>query len=175
MWKYYYRHYLNLAKNIGDPTSIILSNPVVSALFLVDFWINFVSRALFRVEQLVGITEFFIAYIYLSRTLWFAYGSLSVVSNVLKKIHCERYFHEIDPTLTAIVVAMIAGPFTFLQSQTKFFVEMYNFLFTFMIDEDHAIEASLASIIYTLTIGTLPVIFGFLPRHWFTCQFTIHL
>ncbi|OQS04378.1 hypothetical protein THRCLA_20901 [Thraustotheca clavata] len=70
---------------VGDPTSIIQLNPMVSALFIIDFWmsVDFVSRVLLHIEQL--------AYLYLSRTVWMAYGSLSVVSNLLKKMRRERY------------------------------------------------------------------------------------
>ncbi|OQR89881.1 hypothetical protein THRCLA_09531 [Thraustotheca clavata] len=184
MWKKYYRHYSHLVNNIrlfgvkdapkvyefeivvGDPTSIILLNPVVSVLFVIDFWISvdFVSKAFYHIAQLVSMKEFFLAYLYLSRTLWFAYGTLSVVSHVLKKLHCERYFRGIDPTWTAIVVATIAGPFTYLQSRIALFAQIYQFLFTIIALDKDVIEASLPATLYVCTIGTLPLIFGFLPR-----------
>ncbi|OQR84227.1 hypothetical protein THRCLA_23091, partial [Thraustotheca clavata] len=190
MWNSYYRHYTHLATNlclygvkddpkvyefeiiVGDPTSIILLNPVVSALFVVDFWISadIVAKALFDIAQLVGTTEFFFAYLYLSRTVWFAYGTLSIVSQLLKKLRCEKYFHGIDPTWTAIGVATIAGSLTYLQAHIKFFVQIYNYLFTFMINSDNAIESSLSATLYTFTIGILPAMFGFASHDQIHCQ-----
>ncbi|OQR95595.1 hypothetical protein THRCLA_22105 [Thraustotheca clavata] len=122
-------------------------------------------------------TEFFVAYIYLSRTLWLAYGSLNLISYILKKIHCEKYFHGIDPTWTAVVVAIVAGPFSYLQSRTEVFVQFYYFLFTFMANEDNELEAFFAAALYAFTIGTIPLLFGFLPDSFFTCRWfkTFHL
>ncbi|OQR89879.1 hypothetical protein THRCLA_22623 [Thraustotheca clavata] len=157
MWKKYYRHYPHLVNNIrlfgvrdapkvyefeivvGDPTSIILLNPVVSALFVIDFWISvdYVSKAFFHIAQLVDLKLFFLACLYLSRTIWFAYGTLGVVSRILKKLHCERYFYGIDPTWTAIAVGMIAGPFTYAQSRFQLFVHTYNFLVTYTVVDEH--------------------------------------
>ncbi|OQR97104.1 hypothetical protein THRCLA_07099 [Thraustotheca clavata] len=140
MWNKYYCHYIHLAENlrlfgirdtpkvyefeivVGDPTSIILLIQL-SLLCLPSIS-----------GSLVGIKEFLLACMYLSRTLWFAYGFLCVASYLLKKFHPEEGFHGVDPTLTAIAVSILAGPFTFFQTRTEMFVHIYNYLFLMAVD-----------------------------------------
>ncbi|OQS07271.1 hypothetical protein THRCLA_00722 [Thraustotheca clavata] len=187
MWKHYYSYYPQLAKNlhrfglenassgskfeivIGDPTSIVILNPIVSALLVVDFWISvdFVGRVFNRIIQLAVIKDFLLAYLYLSRTLWFGYGSLSIMSYLLKRFDCARLFYGVDPTWTAIGIALVAGPMTLLQSRISFMVQFYNFIFTSISKNESEIEISIAVIFYTLLLGTLPVMFSFLPRESF--------
>ncbi|OQR89363.1 hypothetical protein THRCLA_22705 [Thraustotheca clavata] len=187
MWKHYYRHYVHLSKAlcfygldhatknckfeiiVGDPTSIILLDPVVSLLFIIDFWISedFVGRVLNNILQLAVMKDFILAYLFLSRTVWFGYGSLNLTSYLLKKFHCDRYFHGVDPSWTAIGIALVAGPMTLLQSRMSFTIHFYNILFTSLANNDRETETVLASIFYTLILGVLPVVCGFMPRDWF--------
>ncbi|OQR94725.1 hypothetical protein ACHHYP_00955 [Achlya hypogyna] len=183
MWRKYFCHYRSLMTNleqfgivqaplgttfeivVGDPTSIVLANPLVALAFVLDFWMSsdFVARAFMRVGQVVAIEPFLTASLYLSRTLWFAYGSLVVTSHTLKRCGLARHFHSVDPTLTAIAVVIVVGPFTYVQTNIPFFAKLYNTLFLASPTAANAIEIGPPALIYTSLIGGLPLAFGFRP------------
>ncbi|OQR81565.1 hypothetical protein THRCLA_23344 [Thraustotheca clavata] len=184
MWRRYYRHYFHLAKNLrllgiedamptdrieiimGDPTSIILLNPYVSFVFIVDIWVSieFVTRAIFRLDQLQDIKLCLLACFYLSRMLWLAYGALILVSYTLKKLHKEKIFDEADPTLTALAVMITTGPITNLQSRILIFIDLYYYLFLPFSSDANSIEIALGVVMYALTIVMLPIGFGLLSK-----------
>ncbi|EQC25846.1 hypothetical protein SDRG_16295 [Saprolegnia diclina VS20] len=152
---------------VGDPTSVVLLNPVVALFFIVDFWISadFVSLAFTRVAVVTSPTTYFIASLYLSRTLWFAYGSLSVMSGCLKRLGKAHLFHAVDPSWTAVAVMCVAGPFTTLQTRLPFLIDLYNWIFYVLASSSTSIETSAAAIVYTALVGGLPILFGLFPRH----------
>ncbi|EQC25845.1 hypothetical protein SDRG_16294 [Saprolegnia diclina VS20] len=184
MWRLYFKHYLTLVANLrryglslaptgstliivlGDPTSLILVHPLVIAGFIVDFWMSadFVARAYLRVGQLVALFPFFTACLYLSRTLWFAYGSLTLTSSLLKRCRLAKYFYGVDPTYTAIGVMLAAGPLTNFQTRLPALCALYNILFVALVHQEDAIDTGLAALLYTSLIGVLPLGFGFWPR-----------
>ncbi|OQS05251.1 hypothetical protein THRCLA_20673 [Thraustotheca clavata] len=186
MWRQYYQHYYHLAANlrafgfekvtrtdridivVGDPTSIILLNPYVSIVFILDVWVSieFINRAIVRVNQVSDIGLFSVACFYLSRTLWFAYGGLIGVSYLLKKFHKEKSFEEADPTLTAMAVVIAAGPITNVQSHIMFFIDLYHYLFLALSKDENSNEVALSAIVYTFIIGSLPINFGFISKHF---------
>ncbi|OQR95596.1 hypothetical protein THRCLA_22107 [Thraustotheca clavata] len=155
---------------LGDATSIILLDPLVCLLFIVDFWMSsdFVALAFIRVMQTSSFDTFFIACLYLSRTLWFGYGALALTSFCLKKLKKEKYFHPVDPTWTAISVMAIAGPFTLMQASLPLFRNIYNYVITCLASNSNEIESSLAAVVYTTLIGGLPILVGATPR--FSCR-----
>ncbi|EQC25844.1 hypothetical protein SDRG_16293 [Saprolegnia diclina VS20] len=187
MWRLYFAQYATLVANlerygieaaavgstltlvVGDPTSLILVHPRVILGFVLDFWMSadFDGRAYLRVGQVVDPLQFFVACLYLSRTLWFAYGAVVATSNLMKRCGLAKYFHGVDPTYTAIGVAVVAGPFTFVQMQIPALCKLYNTLFVALARRDDTIDISLAALVYTTLIGGLPLVFGLWPRLMF--------
>ncbi|OQR80885.1 hypothetical protein THRCLA_11918 [Thraustotheca clavata] len=184
MWQQYYRYYSHLANNlrqygindakptdcitiiVGDPTSIVLLNPYVYLAFIVDIWISveFVARALYRLDQLHNAKLCLLACLYLSRMLWMAYGALILVSYLLKKLHKEKCFHEADPTLTALAVLITTGPLTTLQTHTLIFLDLYYYLFCSFAKDDNSVDSTLPVVVYSLIIALLPITSGLLPQ-----------
>ncbi|OQS04772.1 hypothetical protein THRCLA_03016 [Thraustotheca clavata] len=184
MWQKYYRHYYDLAINlrllgiedakptdrieivVGDPTSIILLNPYVSIAFILDIWVSieFFIHALSRVTQFYEIKLCLLACFYLSRMLWLAYGALILLSYILKKIHYEKSFSEADPTLTAIIVSIITGPITNLNSRTIFFIDLYYHLFLSFAKDENSSDGAIPVVVFCFTIGMLPIVAGFLLK-----------
>ncbi|OQS05255.1 hypothetical protein THRCLA_20675 [Thraustotheca clavata] len=190
MWHQYFQHYHHLAKNLrafglegalrsdsieivmGDPTSIILLNPMVSIIFVIDVWVSmeYISVAIAKLNQLVVAHEIAIACLYLSRTLWFAYGTLNGISYILKKIHKEKSFTEADPTLTAMAVMIAVGPLTKVQAQAIFFVQLYYYIFQCFARDTNSNEISIAIVLYTIIIGSLPISFGLTSKWLHKCH-----
>ncbi|KDO21183.1 hypothetical protein SPRG_11042 [Saprolegnia parasitica CBS 223.65] len=188
VWTHYYREYAVLYCNLtqfglpttharafelvlGDPTSIILLNPWIATAFVLDFWLSteYVSRAFLRISQTDNALIFVIACFYLSRTVWFAYGALSLTSRVLKRLGKEDAFAEVDPSMTAMGVALVAGPFTCLQFRLLLFIDLYHYLFTCLLTAEQqarGLEISLAAFVYTMLLGQLPLLWGFGLASW---------
>ncbi|OQR91203.1 hypothetical protein ACHHYP_04896 [Achlya hypogyna] len=184
MWTSYYKHYVVLVTNLarfglphaggmstvyevvlGDPTSIILLDPLVSVVFVVDFWLSadYVTRAFMRLTQTEHRGIFLTACFYLSRTVWFAYAGLAAFSKLLKRWRKEHCFAEVDPSLVAMGVAVIAGPFTCLQFRVPFLLVIYRFLFTCVLtpaQTDEGGEVSLGAFVYSMLMGLLPLSYG---------------
>ncbi|OQR91854.1 hypothetical protein THRCLA_22432 [Thraustotheca clavata] len=141
----YYRHYSHLERFlilfglngndtiyyivVGGPTSIVVLNPYMAFAFFMDFLmsLDFICRAVIRICQLDNYIVFFFATIYLSRTLWFTYGGLSLTSYIIKRLKFVR-FHPINPTLIALAMTTFAGPLTYYQSRIDFFMDFYYIL-----------------------------------------------
>jgi hypothetical protein len=85
-WIHYYRYYKVLILNlkqigykdytsysviIGDPTSIILSNPIISLAIFVDIWlgVGYFGFAVLRTGQIENIWHFILGSLYLSRVV----------------------------------------------------------------------------------------------------------
>ncbi|OQR92369.1 hypothetical protein ACHHYP_03790 [Achlya hypogyna] len=182
MWFDYYRCGRNLGHSVaqygvpdaaagpveillGDPTSVILLNPFVSLAFLLDVWfsVEYVNRAIVRADQLYELVTFAVACVYLSRTLWFAYGALNAASWTLKQLQWTRHFRDADPTLLAIVITLAAGPITYAQSQSLYFIDCYYALFRVFASGPDNNDVTLNVLLYTVLLGLLPVVTGFAP------------
>ncbi|EQC25851.1 hypothetical protein SDRG_16300 [Saprolegnia diclina VS20] len=180
IWREYFVHYKHLASSlgasgldvaphgsrfeilVGDPTSIILLNHFVSLAFVIDVYMSpdYFVRSLQRVEQLENIPAFALASLYLSRTVWFAYGALSCFSCVVRKKHWQDAYEDVDPSLVALAVALTAGPLTYLQVQIPLVSAVYNLLFTVFESSAVAIELAWSFLLYTTIMGSLPIAFA---------------
>ncbi|OQS04237.1 hypothetical protein THRCLA_03521 [Thraustotheca clavata] len=187
-FRYYYRYYPRLVQNlrlhgicshkgayeilVGDPTSIILLNPYVALAFFIDyiFSVDYVCRSIVRVCQVKDITVFILTTIYLSRTVWFAYGALCLTSYILRKLD-RINFQPVDPTITALLVSFLAGPITYLQSRWRACIDLYYFFLTqtLPVAPDET-ECTLATIIYVLTIALLPIYYGLIASKLFSLK-----
>ncbi|EQC42134.1 hypothetical protein SDRG_00974, partial [Saprolegnia diclina VS20] len=106
-----------------------------------------------------------LATLYLSRTIWFAYAALGVSSALLKRVRRVQ-FSALDTTSVALVVSLLAGPLTYLQSQTLAFIDLYFYAGSNLPGvPDDSIESAVLCVIYIATIGLLPVAVGLLLPH----------
>ncbi|EQC40865.1 hypothetical protein SDRG_01931 [Saprolegnia diclina VS20] len=149
---------------MGDPTSIVLRDPVVCTLFSIDVWlsIEYVGIAAIRATQISDVYYLFIAFLYFSRTVWFAYLALCLVGKVLKKWRKEHCFIEVDKTLMAMGVTFFAIPLLYVQANTPL-VGLYFWLFRVlaMTDPEHQQEVALGCIAISIMIGSIPLVYGF--------------
>ncbi|KDO22644.1 hypothetical protein SPRG_12273 [Saprolegnia parasitica CBS 223.65] len=118
---------------VGDPTAIILMDPSVATLYFLDIWLSVTNLAvaIMQVAQSGSLEHVFRSTWYLSRTVWFAYWSLCLVSYGLKRFHKEHVFADVDPTVLAIAV-MVYGPLlTWMNGHIPVFTRLYQWTFTF--------------------------------------------
>ncbi|KAF0714623.1 Aste57867_3778 [Aphanomyces stellatus] len=145
LWFRYYAHYPQLCANlatlghqhrvthkpvraaayeiiVGDPTSILLSDPLVSFFLALDFWASpdVIVTTVIRITQYDDMVRWTTACLYFSRLVWFAYGGLALADALLKRAHWEASVRPVDPTLIAVAVGLVAGPFFGGVAQTSF-------------------------------------------------------
>ncbi|KAF0704604.1 Aste57867_7304 [Aphanomyces stellatus] len=107
---------------LGDPTNLILVNPVVCTLLMLDFWASpdIVTIAVVRANQFDDLSTWFLACLYFSRLVWFAYGGLAVASALVKRYHGKVAVQALDATLIAVAVGLFSGPVMGSLAQTSF-------------------------------------------------------
>ncbi|KAH9087628.1 hypothetical protein LEN26_019919 [Aphanomyces euteiches] len=131
LWSTYYRHYIGLLDNlrqfgvndktlsvhhyevvVGDPTYMILSDPFVSLVMVVDVWLGvaYAATATIRAGQVSDLWLLLLGMLYSSRYVWFAYFVMRILSFVAKRQHCEDRFSPLDPTLLALFAYLYGGP-----------------------------------------------------------------
>ncbi|KDO28709.1 hypothetical protein SPRG_05670 [Saprolegnia parasitica CBS 223.65] len=101
--------------------------------------------------------------LYMSRTVWFAYWGLCLVSYGLKRWEKQHVFSEVDPTVLAIAVTVYGPAFVFMLEHIAAFSRMYHALFYCLVPTDlqsQESEAALVCIIYTLTTLSIPLAYG---------------
>ncbi|KDO17598.1 hypothetical protein SPRG_16855 [Saprolegnia parasitica CBS 223.65] len=194
MWRAYYRHCFHLARTltthglqrrttrgtsfeivIGDPTALILLDPIVSTAFTLDIWFSmeYMGIAMVRATQFVDLYTLFLAFLYFSRTVWFAYLALALTSRSLKRYHKEHWFVEVDPTIVAVCVAVYAIPVDYLQANTVV-VYVYYYLFRLPSSaemQDHQVDVLFGCVLLTLLIAAIPILYGFARTH--CCRETV--
>ncbi|EQC25850.1 hypothetical protein SDRG_16299 [Saprolegnia diclina VS20] len=179
MWRHYYRHYQHLLQSlhqyglykarpgtvfeiiVGDPTSVILLHPIVPLFFAIDVASspNYLASASVRVVQVANAQAFCLGCLYLSRTVLFAYGVILLASAGAKALKREHWFTtDVDPTLVAVVVVLIAGPLTLLLAQIPPLMTCFHYLFASTTDDAQATEMVYALLLYALIIGSVPVL-----------------
>ncbi|EQC40848.1 hypothetical protein SDRG_01915 [Saprolegnia diclina VS20] len=154
---------------IGDPTALVLSDPIVCTLFFVDIWLStgVAGVALSRAMQVEDFYYTFLSLLYLSRMVWLAYLALCLLSKVLKRYHKENYFRELDKTLVAIGIFLSFIPFTYVQANTPM-VHVYLWLSWLLPTKDPRtqIDVTLGGGLFTLLIANFPVIFGLVSQRF---------
>ncbi|KDO29688.1 hypothetical protein SPRG_05639 [Saprolegnia parasitica CBS 223.65] len=180
MWTHYYMHCVDLERLLrtsghkadvsavewryelvlGDPTAIILRDPWVATAFLIDMWLSTGNNG--------DLYVMFVTFVYLSRTVWFAYCGLCVTAYCLKKWKKEHAFAEVDPTLVAIAIAFYGPLISWLSGNVGFLVTLYQWMFTCLVPQQNTSEQNelvVGCTAYTVLIAVLPVVYGFLaPR-----------
>ncbi|KDO32349.1 hypothetical protein SPRG_02827 [Saprolegnia parasitica CBS 223.65] len=174
VWVEYYAHYAVLRTQcarlphaatckiyIGDPTSIFLLHPVVCLCLAIDMWlsVNVVANQVVAVLQLESLSAFLFGYFYLSRCVWLCYACMACTSVVLKRCHWEHVFPPMDPTLVAVVATALVGPLTYLQGNSMC-IQAYAWVLNVSASSPNATEGAYAVLLYTCSIGALPLVHG---------------
>ncbi|OQR81897.1 hypothetical protein THRCLA_23281 [Thraustotheca clavata] len=151
----------------GDPTPIILMNPYVSFVFFLDCWFSAetISIVIPRASQSDDIYIMLSAFLYLSRTVWFAYAAMCAIASSLKRFHREHNFIEIDPTIIAIVTTISGPVVSWTMGNVGFLLEIYFFLFACVVPSENQhekIEGGPPSMLYTVSIAAIPILYGFI-------------
>ncbi|KAH9146617.1 hypothetical protein AeRB84_009521, partial [Aphanomyces euteiches] len=146
---------------LGDPTCLILSDPFLSFVFVVDIWLSvaYGSMARLRSSQLHVLGQFLLACFYLSRNIWTAYFGMRCISMLVKKKGWEAFFIPLDPGLTAMIATFYFGPIASMLGSTPFIT-------TFQIIQDTlgtspwANDQTLGVLFATIVPATIPIIFS---------------
>ncbi|KAH9124106.1 hypothetical protein AeMF1_005072 [Aphanomyces euteiches] len=116
MYLDYYRHYKPLVMNLktlgllgeryamylvemGDPAFLILTNPWMTLLLGLHFYLDivFVGLASVRTSQLVDFGEFCLGCLYCASLMWYGYLALRTATFFVKRYHWEAYCLSVDP------------------------------------------------------------------------------
>ncbi|RHY93510.1 hypothetical protein DYB37_011896 [Aphanomyces astaci] len=179
MWRVYYRHYGPLVRNlraigldkqchtypvkeyvvdVGDPTWLILSHPIVVVGMTVDCIVGaaYLGVATIRVTQVTDVTEFAVGCLYGSRTVripthdtcvWAAYLTMRFITPLVKR-HCwERHFEPLDPGVMALTASLYAGPLVFIVCNSPLLLLFQPLLTVFLPPEHHydAVDSELGT------------------------------
>ncbi|OQR91382.1 hypothetical protein ACHHYP_04733 [Achlya hypogyna] len=173
-WRDYYRHCIDLVRDcslvsgarcevfFGDPTSLILLNPLVTVIMSIDVWLSsaVIGSSTLAAVQVDDLWQFIAGCIYLSRMVWIAYFSLACSAVALKRLGMEARFTPVDPTLVALAAAFVAGPLTYEQGQTATFTRIYLWFFNSRAPNPHTIDIGYAIFFFLFTVGAVPVVIG---------------
>ncbi|EQC32074.1 hypothetical protein SDRG_10271 [Saprolegnia diclina VS20] len=185
LWAHYYRHCTQLESLVrrcghrnkmpsgswsyelvlGDPTAIVLLDPIVATLYYLDIWLSCTSfgTATMQVQASANVMSLLLGITYLARSVWFAYWGLCLVSYVLKRWRKEQCFSEVDPTLVAIAVTLSGPIMTYLNGHVTIFVRFYQWLFDCLVPTDRQneeVEGALVCFVFTLFTLNLPLVHG---------------
>ncbi|KDO29691.1 hypothetical protein SPRG_05642 [Saprolegnia parasitica CBS 223.65] len=156
---------------LGDPTAIVLMDSWVAFALVVDTWLstNTIGVAILLATQVDDLWAMFLSLVYLSRTVWFAYFGLCATAHTLKKWRFEHAFSEVDPTLVAVAVAIYGPLLSQLSAHMEGLVRLYHWLFALCVPENaeaHENELGPGCAMFTLMIGSLPLLYGFAHPRW---------
>ncbi|KAF0702790.1 hypothetical protein AaE_015707 [Aphanomyces astaci] len=147
---------------IGDPTCLILGNPLVSLCFVIDFWMSVTSvgEVMLQLSQLDDLGYFLSGCIYSSRTVWFAYFSMRYSTIPIKWWGVHDWVVPLDPTAIAIGAFLLSGPFVYLNATTPLVWLLYT-LWSIGVPEpdmDDSTEIIPAVVAMTTIMGFVPVV-----------------
>ncbi|OQR82429.1 hypothetical protein ACHHYP_16062 [Achlya hypogyna] len=148
---------------LGDPTGLVLLDTLVPAAMVLDLWLSVpvIGAAALAASQVRAFGQCLRGITYLSRTVWFAYGSLALLSTALKKWHAEARFKPADATVLAALATVVAGPMTYLQARSSLLVQLYEQVFS-AADAD-AIQVFRGVLLFHVFIAALPAVYYVRP------------
>ncbi|KAH9094967.1 hypothetical protein LEN26_017995 [Aphanomyces euteiches] len=84
---------------LGDPTCLILSDPFVTFVMLVDVWLGgaYSGISTVRVSQLKDLMAFALGCFYSSRYVWIGFFAMKMLSILVKRFGWEANFMPVDP------------------------------------------------------------------------------
>ncbi|EQC25249.1 hypothetical protein SDRG_16887 [Saprolegnia diclina VS20] len=158
-------------------------HPGVATAFFVDCWLSaeVISLVIPRASQSADVDVMLLAFMYLSRTVWFAYATVCLTASYLKRHHKEHLFYEVDPTIIAVVTTFYGPAVTWAMGNVGPLLGAYHYLFEFTLSasrREYVVEGSVPSMLYSVSIGFIPLVYGFvgaLCRRHRTRQLLVHL
>ncbi|KDO25691.1 hypothetical protein SPRG_08990 [Saprolegnia parasitica CBS 223.65] len=156
---------------LGDPTAMVLTDPLVAFLLCVDIVASYdtLTFAVLRASQSTDIYVMLVAFMYLSRTVWLPYLAVSTTTLLLKRYHKEHSFAQIDPTALAIATAIYGPALTWCMGNVSFLLQLYQYLGRVTVptsDQDTKFEAVPAVGVYFVSLASLPLVYGFGRARW---------
>ncbi|KAH9106533.1 hypothetical protein AeMF1_017879 [Aphanomyces euteiches] len=160
--KQYYSHYKSLVDNllavglnvkfcryeiiIGDPTCLILSDPFVTVVMLIDVWLGgaYIGLSTVRVSQIDDLWSFALGCFYSSRFVWAGFAAMKLLSWLVQRFGLEATFSPVDPGLMSLAAALYGGPVFSLASRTPLMV-MFHMMWTIFLPSslhDEAIDVA---------------------------------
>ncbi|KAG9407864.1 hypothetical protein AC1031_021103 [Aphanomyces cochlioides] len=156
---------------IGDPTSIVVSNPIVCSFFLFDLWASaeYVGLSCLRVTQTTDWFYFMLGLLNFSRTIWFSLAWLVFLNFALQRMQRATKFQPVDATFLA-AASYLFGPFvTYLQTLFPFVVYVYTVILGVFEQIDPAtgqvvaIDCTIVMLVFSITMSCIPLALG-LPK-----------
>ncbi|RHY17969.1 hypothetical protein DYB36_012567, partial [Aphanomyces astaci] len=124
---------------VGEPTCVVLSNPWLCWAFVVDICASteYVGQACLRVCQTENWLYFGLGLLYLGRTVWCAYSTLTILNIMLKRCHRTTWFAPANTTVLAVAATWAGGGIVTIQKQWPKVLDLYTSLFLpYDVDED---------------------------------------
>ncbi|KAF0695035.1 Aste57867_14116 [Aphanomyces stellatus] len=184
IWHKYYREFDPLMRNLraiglddkykryvvqlGDPTWLVLSHPLVSLAMVLDILVNSVygGAAIFRTSQLNDMFQFFLGSLYGSRTVWAAYLAMRYMTPVTKYMNWEHCFQPVDAGLLALTASIYAGPVFYFISHTPV-VWVFQYIGALPVPAEKKAEqydAAASTFAILLTMASVPIINSFVSQ-----------
>ncbi|OQS01217.1 hypothetical protein ACHHYP_01727, partial [Achlya hypogyna] len=179
LWHGYYRHYWSLFADlrrlhsldsefksiyryqiyVGDPTSVMLSDPLLSAAFQVDIFLSTSEMidATFRTVQHDDLLQSAFGVLYCMRMVWFVYCGMRYGTYVLKRLCWEHRVAPLDTTLIAISTMVVGTLINFLVGNTRF-LTLYLWTNTWASNDDCAIELAPSAIGISVISMSSPIL-----------------
>ncbi|CAK4123313.1 unnamed protein product [Aphanomyces euteiches] len=131
---------------VGDPTYLILSDPFVSLVMIIDisFVPEYIAWSIFRVCQFQDILAFFLGCFYSSRFVWCGYLAMRCLSYLVHRRQWETKFTPIDPGILGIGAFLYGGPAMTLMGNTSIMV-LFHFVWGILLPaerRDSGIESA---------------------------------
>ncbi|RLO06945.1 hypothetical protein DYB28_001168 [Aphanomyces astaci] len=116
---------------VGEPTCVVLSNPWLCWAFVVDICASteYVGQACLRVCQTENWLYFGLGLLYLGRTVWCAYSTLTILNIMLKRCHRTTWFAPANTTVLAVAATWAGGGIVTIQKQWPKVLDLYTSLF----------------------------------------------
>ncbi|OQR85557.1 hypothetical protein THRCLA_10674, partial [Thraustotheca clavata] len=145
---------------VGEPTSIIISDPLVCLAFSIDILASadYSMQAMVRVQQWSSPKDFFLGAIYLSRHVWISYMALILLHPVLQKFKMIHWCFPQTTTGLAIIITTVSSVLANVILMWYPFIGIFNSLYCSMT------KSTIALGYYT--IEAFPVLLCYLGVLW---------
>ncbi|EQC36614.1 hypothetical protein SDRG_06054 [Saprolegnia diclina VS20] len=154
----------------GEPTSLVVCHPLVIAVFMVDFWssVEVVAQAILRVSQTKALYYTGLGAMFLSRSVWFSYATLTALNRYLKWRRRAALFRPSSTTVVAMASFTFAGLSTNAQNAWLPTLLLYTHISKPLAEapsdsEYYTTQALPASILYSISLCGIPFLLA-IPR-----------
>ncbi|OQS02480.1 hypothetical protein THRCLA_21411 [Thraustotheca clavata] len=142
----------------------IIEPHCIFGIFL-DCWFSAetISIAIPRASQTDDSIIMLSAFLYLSRTVWYAYAAMCLTAMLLKRFHREHSFIEIDPTIVAIFTTFFGPAIAYASCNLGFMLELY-FSFHSVVQSKNLRQqndGAMPYFAYSVIISSGVIIYGF--------------